>query len=123
VLSLTECLHQEVALVGAPIQVSAILPYSIRSSIFEAARRDAPSSNAVANAMFDAMQQANVSALDPVEAARHMVGHLAHGDFWIFSDDALLTASARARAEQLSSLAPPADPRAQLSQMGVEVSA
>lgn len=124
VLSLTECLHQEISLVGAPIQVSAVLPYSIRSSIFNAARNDAPSQNPVANAVFESMQQANVAAgLDPIEAARHTVDRLAHGDFWIFSDDALLTAAANARAEYLTALAPPPDPREQLQMMGVEVPA
>lgn len=42
VLALTECLHQELSLVNAPIQVSAVLPHSIRSQIFLAAERDAP---------------------------------------------------------------------------------
>lgn len=122
VLSMTECLHQELALVGAPIQVSAVLPYSIRSSIFNAARKDAPSQNPVANAVFESMQQANVAAgLDPVEAARHTVDRIAQGDFWIFSDDALLTAAASGRADYLRSLSTPPDPREQLQMMGVEL--
>ncbi|OZC87718.1 short-chain dehydrogenase [Rhodococcus sp. 05-340-1] len=124
VLSLTECLHQEIALVEAPIQVSAVLPYSIKSSIFNAARTQAPTSNAVANAVFDVMQSANVAAgLDAVAAAEHMVEAIARGDFWIFSDDAVCSAMAAARGHHLTELTNPQDPREQLTLMGVEISA
>ncbi|MGF0313404.1 SDR family NAD(P)-dependent oxidoreductase [Rhodococcus sp. IEGM1428] len=124
VLALTECLHQEVALVDAPIQVSAVLPYSIKSSIFNAARNQAPTGNTVANAVFDAMQSANVAAgLDAVTAAEHMIDAIARGDFWIFSDDAVCTAMAAARGQHLLDLTDPQDPREQLAMMGVQISA
>ena len=121
VQALTECLHQEVALVGAPILVSVVLPHSIRSQIFLAARRDAPSGNPVANAVFDAMQEANVATgLDPVEAAEHMTGAIARGDFWIFSDDEICKQSTSRRAAQLADLTPPADPKVMLDRMGID---
>ncbi|MET8352549.1 SDR family NAD(P)-dependent oxidoreductase [Micromonospora sp. NPDC005206] len=121
VLALTECLYQEVALVGAPIQVSAVLPHSIRSQIFLAARRDAPSANPVANGVFDAMQAANVATgLDPVEAAEHMTEAIARGDFWIFSDDLICRESTSRRATQLADLTPPPDPRVMLDRMGID---
>jgi len=120
VLSITECLHQELALVEAPVQVSAVLPYSIRSSIFTTARREAPSGNAVANAVFDAMQEKNVAAgRDPVDAARDMTAAIARGEFWIFSDTEICSAAARRRSDHLGELDPPADPWISLKGLGV----
>jgi NAD(P)-dependent dehydrogenase (short-subunit alcohol dehydrogenase family) len=122
VLALTESLHQDMSLVDADIQISAIVPHSIRSNIFTAARRDAPSTNPVANAVFDAMQRDNVrSGLDPVDAAAHMTESLARGDFWVFSDDELCGQSLDKRASQLRDRLPPSDPHAMLDRMGVEV--
>lgn len=123
VLALTECLHQDLALVAAPIQVSAVLPHSIRSQIFVAAQKDAPSENETANAVFAAMQRDNVeSGLDPIEAAEHMVEGIARGDFWIFSNDEKCSEIAANRARQLLDLAPPPDPRLMLERMGVSTS-
>ncbi|WP_314036315.1 SDR family NAD(P)-dependent oxidoreductase [Dietzia sp. CH92] len=118
--AMTEALHQDLAVVGAPIQVSVLIPHSIRSEIFRAARRDAPTENPVANAVFDAMQRDNESTgLDPLVAAEHMVAQIARGDFWIHSDDRLCTAALERRARQLLDSSPPADPRAMLDRMGV----
>ncbi|MGY5309330.1 SDR family NAD(P)-dependent oxidoreductase [Nocardia gipuzkoensis] len=120
VQAMTECLWQDLAVVGAPIQVSAVVPHSIRSEIFLAAQRDAPTTDPTANAVFAAMQRDNVEkGLDPLEAAEHMVEQIARGDFWVFSDDAMCTASATRRGEQLLSLSPPANPRDMLARMGV----
>ncbi|MBF6451145.1 SDR family NAD(P)-dependent oxidoreductase [Nocardia elegans] len=120
VQAMTECLHQDLSIVGAPIQVSAVVPHSIRSEIFLAAQREAPTSDPTANAVFDAMQRDNVEkGLDPLVAAEHMVEQIARGDFWVFSDDELCTASATRRGEQLLGLAPPSNPRDMLARMGV----
>ncbi|MGQ4267472.1 SDR family NAD(P)-dependent oxidoreductase [Nocardiopsis changdeensis] len=121
VLALTECLHQELALLEAPVQVSAVLPYSVRSEIFRAARREAPGANPLADRVFDAMQEANTAhGLEPVEAARRMTAAIARGDFWVFSDDAVCAQMAADRGDQLIRLAPPPDPRALLDTMGVQ---
>ncbi|MGK8507145.1 SDR family NAD(P)-dependent oxidoreductase [Nocardia asiatica] len=120
VQAMTECLWQDLSVVGAPIQVSAVVPHSIRSEIFLAAQRDAPTTDPTANAVFAAMQRDNVEkGLDPLEAAEHMVEQIARGDFWVFSDDAMCTASATRRGEQLLSLSPPSNPRDMLARMGV----
>ncbi|MER5181557.1 SDR family NAD(P)-dependent oxidoreductase [Streptomyces sp. NPDC002896] len=111
VLALTECLHQELALVGAPIQVSVVLPHAVRSQIFAAARRDAPTDNPMANQVFDALQHANDTvALSPLEAAEHLLEGVARGDFWVFTHDDLGKASVAARANVLQTLSPPRDP-------------
>ncbi|MFJ6095694.1 SDR family NAD(P)-dependent oxidoreductase [Williamsia muralis] len=120
VLAMTECLHQDLSIVGAPIQVSAIIPHSVRSEIFLAAQREAPTDNPTANAVFDAMQRNNVTeGLDPLEAAEHMIEQIAEGEFWIHSDDGMCTAAARRRGHQLQHLLPPSDPRDMLTRMGV----
>ncbi|AYJ48315.1 SDR family NAD(P)-dependent oxidoreductase [Rhodococcus sp. P1Y] len=122
VLALTESLHQDMSLCDADIQISVIVPHSIRSDIFNAARRDAPTTNRIANAAFDAMQRDNVrSGLDPVEAASHMTESLARGDFWVFSHDELCAQALDRRAAQLIDRRPPVDPRAMLDRMGVDL--
>ncbi|WP_254699092.1 SDR family NAD(P)-dependent oxidoreductase [Rhodococcus sp. SGAir0479] len=122
VLALTECLYQDLSIVGAPIQVSAVIPHSIRSDIFTSAQRDAPTENETANAVFAAMQRDNVEkGLDPLVAAEHMVEQIARGEFWIHSDDELCTAAAHRRGRQLLDLLPPADPRDMLARMGVPI--
>ncbi|QHN28205.1 SDR family NAD(P)-dependent oxidoreductase [Gordonia pseudamarae] len=120
VLAMTECLYQDLAILDAPIQVSAVIPHSIRSDIFLAARRESPTTNPVANAVFDAMQRDNVEkGLDPLAAAEHMIAQIARGDFWILSDDEMCTSTTTRRAHQLLDLSPPAHPRAMLERMGV----
>lgn len=122
VLAMTECLHQDLSIVGAPIQVSAVIPHSIRSDIFRSALREAPTDNATANAVFAAMQRDNVErGLDPLAAAAHMVDQIAAGEFWIHSDDEMCTTAVHRRGRQLLDLAPPADPRDMLTRMGVPV--
>ncbi|GAB99146.1 putative oxidoreductase [Gordonia namibiensis NBRC 108229] len=122
VLAMTECLHQDLSIVGAPIQVSAVIPHSIRSDIFRSALREAPTDNPTANAVFAAMQRDNVErGLDPLDAAAHMLDQIAAGEFWIHSDDEMCMAAAHRRGRQLLDLAPPADPRDMLTRMGVPV--
>ncbi|MGW0175049.1 SDR family NAD(P)-dependent oxidoreductase [Rhodococcus sp. NPDC003322] len=122
VLAMTECLHQDLSIVGAPIQVSAVIPHSIRSEIFLSAQREAPTANATANAVFAAMQRDNVErGLDPLVAAEHMIEQIARGEFWIHSDDELCIAAAHRRGRQLLELNPPDDPHAMLTRMGVTV--
>ena len=121
VLALTECLHQEIAFVGAPIQVSAVLPFTVRSRIFTDAQASAPSGNDAADRVFATMQSTNVStAMDPIEAAEHMMGSIAAGDFWIFSHDDVGKASLARRAERLAAVSAPPDPWPTLGQLGVE---
>ncbi|MCD2145663.1 SDR family NAD(P)-dependent oxidoreductase [Gordonia paraffinivorans] len=120
VLAMTECLYQDLSLTDAPIQVSAVIPHSVRSEIFLAAQREAPSTNPTANAVFDAMQRDNVTkGMDPLVAAEHMIEQIAQGHFWIQSDDEICSAAARRRGAQLAELRPPSDPREMLTRMGV----
>ncbi|WP_040790868.1 SDR family NAD(P)-dependent oxidoreductase [Nocardia paucivorans] len=120
VQAMTECLHQDLTIVNAPIQVSVVVPHSIRSEIFLAAQREAPTTNPIANAVFAAMQRDNVEkGLDPLDAAAHMLEQIARGDFWVFSDDEMCTAATTRRGRQLIDRNPPANPRDMLARMGV----
>ncbi|HEY4022424.1 MAG TPA: SDR family NAD(P)-dependent oxidoreductase [Pseudonocardiaceae bacterium] len=120
VLALTECLHQEVALAGAPIQVSAVLPGPVRSGIFSSALRDAPTNNVLANQMWDVLQQVNDTfAVDPLAAAAQMLDAVARGQFWISSDEQPFRDMAEARANQLRELSPPPNPFDVLKLLGI----
>ncbi|HEY4460664.1 MAG TPA: SDR family NAD(P)-dependent oxidoreductase [Pseudonocardiaceae bacterium] len=120
VLALTECLHQEVALAGAPIQVSAVLPGPVRSDIFSSALRAAPTNNVLANQMWDVLQQVNDTfAVDPLAAAAHMLDAVARGEFWISSDEQPFRGMAEARANQLRELSPPPNPFDVLKLLGI----
>jgi NAD(P)-dependent dehydrogenase (short-subunit alcohol dehydrogenase family) len=124
VVALTECLHQELAMVGAPIQVSAVLPYYVQTRIFLDAQTAAPSGNAMADAYFNYMQRhSEIAALDPRVAAERILEGVARGDFWVFSDDAAGERFMRARGAQLAGLQPPPDAENRLRAAGLCVRA
>jgi NAD(P)-dependent dehydrogenase (short-subunit alcohol dehydrogenase family) len=109
VLALTECLHQELRLAGAPVEVCAVLPHSVRSRIFQDAQ--GAGGDPLSDRFFAWMQQSNVeSGLDPMEAAAHMVEQIAAGKFWVFSDDERGAQALRSRADLLLAREAPADP-------------
>ncbi|MFE7244038.1 SDR family NAD(P)-dependent oxidoreductase [Streptomyces sp. NPDC057580] len=122
VQALTECLRQELDMLGAPIQVSVVLPHFVRSRIFVDAQEAAPSGNQQADAYFAWMQSVGAtSALTLAEAAAHILDGIAAGDFWVFSDDDAGRRFTSERAAQLADLALPWDPRERLRGIGVEV--
>ncbi|MFE4667510.1 SDR family NAD(P)-dependent oxidoreductase [Streptomyces sp. NPDC056716] len=120
ILALTECLHQEVALAGFPIQVSAVLPGPVRSRLFDAVRRDTPADDGLAGQMLTALENIHETiAHDALDAARQMLESVARGDFWVFSDEQYCRPLTENRARQLHELSPPPDPVAGLAQLGV----
>lgn len=121
VLAFTECLHQEIALIGAPIQVSAVVPNWIRSRIFVDAAHETLTDNPAAESLFASMRRSVAErGMDPLSAAEHIVEAMARGDFWIFSDDEECTRFAQARAHRLSTLSEPDAPGRILERLGVE---
>ena len=87
-LSLTECLHLEIAESGAPVQVSALMPNWVRSRIFDDVRAAAEPRHPDARAYFAAMAESNRRlGLEPREAARLLLDGVARGEFWVFTDD------------------------------------
>ncbi|MFI1462392.1 SDR family NAD(P)-dependent oxidoreductase [Nocardia carnea] len=121
VLAFTECLHQEIALVEAPIQVSAVVPNWIRSRIFVDAAHETLTGNPAADALFGSMKRSVAErGMEPLAAAEHIVEAIARGDFWVFSDDEACTRFAEARAHRLSTLSAPDAPGKILERLGVE---
>ncbi|MER7534549.1 SDR family NAD(P)-dependent oxidoreductase [Streptomyces sp. NPDC097704] len=81
-LALTESLHYEMQMKGAPIQVSVVTPGSVKSEIFKAARpgETAPPEIAAFNDRLQAM--ADEHGLTPEEHAERVFERVAEGKYW-----------------------------------------
>ncbi|MFF0476275.1 SDR family NAD(P)-dependent oxidoreductase [Streptomyces sp. NPDC004284] len=81
-LALTESLHHEMQMKGAPIQVSVVTPGSVKSEIFRAARpgETAPPEIAAFNDQLQAM--ADEHGLTPEEHAERVFERVAEGKYW-----------------------------------------
>ncbi|MEU6623676.1 SDR family NAD(P)-dependent oxidoreductase [Streptomyces litmocidini] len=81
-LALTESLHYEMLMKGAPIQVSVVTPGSVRSEIFRAARpgETAPPEIAAFGDRLQAM--ADEHGLTPEEHAARVFEMVAEGKYW-----------------------------------------
>ncbi|MEU3689286.1 SDR family NAD(P)-dependent oxidoreductase [Streptomyces narbonensis] len=81
-LALTESLHHEILMKGAPIQVSVVTPGSVKSEIFRAARPDEGTPPEVA-AFNDHLQTlADEHGLTPEEHAERVFEMVAEGKYW-----------------------------------------
>ncbi|BAU82718.1 short chain dehydrogenase [Streptomyces laurentii] len=82
VLALTESLHYEMRMKGAPIQVSVVTPGSVHSEIFKAARPGEHEPPEIA-AFNDQLQQlADAHGLTPEEHAERVFRMVAEGKYW-----------------------------------------
>ncbi|MGW8768786.1 SDR family NAD(P)-dependent oxidoreductase [Streptomyces sp. NPDC055815] len=81
-LALTESLHYEMQMKGAPIQVSVVTPGSVKSEIFRAARpgETEPPEIAAFNDQLQAM--ADEHGLTPEEHAERVFEMVAEGRYW-----------------------------------------
>ncbi|MCX5390270.1 SDR family NAD(P)-dependent oxidoreductase [Streptomyces sp. NBC_00094] len=81
-LALTESLHHEMLMKGAPIQVSVVTPGSVKSEIFRAARpgEDTPPEIAAFNAHLQNL--ADEHGLTPEEHAERVFERVAEGKYW-----------------------------------------
>ncbi|MFC9397057.1 SDR family NAD(P)-dependent oxidoreductase [Streptomyces sp. NPDC057027] len=81
-LALTESLHYEMQMKGAPIQVSVVTPGSVKSEIFKAARpgETAPPEIAAFGDQLQAM--ADEHGLTPEEHAERVFEMVAEGKYW-----------------------------------------
>jgi short-subunit dehydrogenase len=103
VLAMTECLHQEVALAGAThIQVSAVLPGAVVSSIFDTAGGVDSGDIAAADSVREAMFKVREKAINAAEAAATIFQQAADGEFYIVTQPAIVLGAMRDRAGQLS---------------------
>ncbi|MFF0554963.1 SDR family NAD(P)-dependent oxidoreductase [Streptomyces sp. NPDC004266] len=81
-LALTESLHYEMLMKGAPIQVSVVTPGSVRSEIFRAARPDENAPPEIAAFGEQLQSLADEHGLTPEEHAARVFEMVAEGKYW-----------------------------------------
>ncbi|MFF2508181.1 SDR family oxidoreductase [Streptomyces sp. NPDC058067] len=116
VLSMTECLHQEVALAGARhIHVGAVLPGAVTSRIFDEAGGVDRGDLSAAEKEREAMFRVREHAMGPEEAAATILQQAADGEFYIVTQPDAVHAAMRDRAQQLTARRPPAPVRSRFT--------
>jgi NADP-dependent 3-hydroxy acid dehydrogenase YdfG len=107
VLSITECLHLELTLVGANVRAAAVLPGIVTSNIFQSARSVGTGDVAAAEGQRQAMMAVRARGITPLEAAETIFEQAAQGEFYILTQPDMVGAAMAARAKQLTLRAAP----------------
>ncbi|MER7948215.1 SDR family NAD(P)-dependent oxidoreductase [Streptomyces sp. NPDC096079] len=81
-LALTESLHYEMLMKGAPVQVSVVTPGSVRSEIFKAARPGETAPPEIAAFNDQLQEMADEHGLTPEEHAERVFEMVAEGRYW-----------------------------------------
>jgi NADP-dependent 3-hydroxy acid dehydrogenase YdfG len=102
VLSITECLHLELTLVGASVRTAAVLPGIVTSNIFQSARLVGEGDVAAAEGQRQAMMAVRERGMSPLEAAKTIFEQAAQGEFYILTHPDMVGAAMTARAKQLT---------------------
>lgn len=100
VQSFTECLYLEMELAKAPIHVSAVIPGSVKTSIFnlEAGRGEPPSASRHRAVMRESMA---AYGMDLDESCRSIIAQIAAGKFWVSTQPEMTRALIAGRIEFL----------------------
>lgn len=99
-LALTESLHYEMAMLKAPIQVSVVLPDSVKSEIFSAAKGEG--TLPAADAFNDALQhRADTVGITPQEHASRVFAQVAQGRYWATAQPEAIDAGVEPRAQMI----------------------
>ncbi len=105
VLSFTECLHIEMAMKSAAVQISAVLPGPVKTRIFESVEQhNDPEVASHHQAMIDLLE---ANGMPAQTAAKTIFEQLARGQFWVSTHPELTAMMARQRAANLTTLAIP----------------
>lgn len=115
VLAMVECLHQEIAEIGADVAVAAVLPGAVASNIFSAAGGVESGDIAAAEGHRQAMLAVRERAIGADEAAETIVEQAAQGEFYIVTHPEIVHAAMAARADQLTHRRAPAPHRSQFA--------
>lgn len=100
-LALTESLHYELQMMKAPIQVSVVMPDSVKSDIFVSAKDG--STLPEAQAFNDGLQQrAETQGITAVEHARRVFEQVADGQYWIAPQPEAIDSGILPRAEMIA---------------------
>ncbi|MEV0700286.1 SDR family NAD(P)-dependent oxidoreductase [Saccharopolyspora sp. NPDC050389] len=116
VLGMVECLHQEIARIGADISVAAVLPGPVASNIFRAAGGVESGDIAAAEEHRQAMLAILEQAISADEAAATIMEQAARGEFYIVTQPETVHAAMAARADQLAHRRAPAPHRSRFAQ-------
>ncbi|MFH8836043.1 SDR family NAD(P)-dependent oxidoreductase [Streptomyces sp. NPDC017868] len=100
-LALTESLHHEMLMKGAPIQVSVVTPGSVKSEIFRAARpgETAPPEITAFNEQLQTL--ADEHGLTPEEHAARVFEMVAEGKYWAIPQPEQLFPALQARTDMI----------------------
>jgi len=98
VVTISESLHMELAMSGAPVRVSVLCPGFVRTNIGAESLQD-PRSEAEA-AMQEAFRRLIAEGLDPATVAERVVEAIRAEQFWVFSHPELVLA-VQQRAEAI----------------------
>ncbi|GAA1406031.1 short-chain dehydrogenase [Glutamicibacter uratoxydans] len=99
-LALTESLYYELQMQEAPIQVSVVLPDSVKSDIFSSAKEGA--TLPAAQAFNDALQQrADEMGITAEEHARRVFEQVAEGRYWVTPQPEAIDQGVVPRAEMI----------------------
>jgi hypothetical protein len=110
-LALAQCLDLELKAAETPVQVSALLPNWVRTRIFDDVRRGGEPVHADARATFERMAASiQEQGMDPDRAAALLLGAVARGEFWCFTDPERTAQLFEERARTLLDLRLPARP-------------
>ena len=98
VVTISESLHMELGMTGAPVRVSVLCPGFVRTNIGQDSLND-PCSEAEA-AMMEAFRRLIAEGLDPARVAECVVDAIRAERFWVFSHPELV-AAVQQRAESI----------------------
>jgi short-subunit dehydrogenase len=99
VVTISESLHMELAMAGAPVRASVLCPGFVRTNIMDAMDPQAPRSEAEA-AMQEVFRRLVAEGLPPAAVAERVVEAIRAERFWVFSHPDLLVA-VRQRADAI----------------------
>lgn len=110
IVGMTEAIHHELRLMNASVQISLLVPVSVKSRIFDDAGDRATHSPAARELTESALKQQEKHAMSPAECARHTFDGIARGDFWLLPQPEPLDALVQARMQAMRRRQPPALP-------------
>ncbi|MFI7008168.1 SDR family NAD(P)-dependent oxidoreductase [Streptomyces sp. NPDC050145] len=100
-LALSESLAYELQMKGSEIQVSVVLPDSVRSEIFKAAGPDAETRPEVAGFNAQLQARADAEGISPDEHARRCFEQIAAGQYWVLPQPEMVEAALQPRTDMI----------------------
>lgn len=117
-ISFSECLHLEMQVKKAPIQVSAILPGPVATRIFQDSQTGGDTGSVKHRELMHGMLEAD--GISGYEAAQRILPQIAAGEFWVSTHPEITRELAANRAQHLASLSTPSLPAEVLAGMGLQ---